>query len=81
MATGEKTDHETLGGAEMHSKVSGVSDYLAEDEAHAIRLAREVVANFNYKKRTPLPPSNLLRKIEPPLYDPEEILGIISTLR
>jgi hypothetical protein len=78
MATGETTDHETLGGAEMHSKVSGVSDYLAEDEAHAIQLCREVIATLKFKKHTELPPAHLLPKIEPPLYDPEDLLGIVS---
>ncbi len=74
MATGEETDHESLGGAEMHSKVSGVSDYLAEDERDAIRLAREIVAHLNWKKAGPLP----ARAVEPPRYDPDELLGIAS---
>jgi len=78
MATGEVTDHETLGGAEMHSKVSGVSDYLAEDEHEAIQIARDIIGTLNYKKKTPLPPAHLLRSIEPPAYDPQEILGIAS---
>lgn len=78
MATGETADHETLGGAEMHSKISGVSDYLAEDEAHAIQLCRNVIANLNFRKLTDLPPAHLISKIEPPIYDPEELLGIVS---
>lgn len=69
MAIGEIVDDETLGGAEMHSKISGVSDYLAQDERHAIRLAREIVRNLNYKKKTPLPLSHF-SQIEEPLYDP-----------
>jgi len=74
MATGEETNHEDLGGAEMHSKVSGVSDYLAEDEMDAIRLGREIVAHLNWKKgAAPVP-----RPVEPPLYDAEELLGIAS---
>jgi len=77
MATGEETDSESLGGAAMHSKVSGVSDYLAEDEQHAIYLARQVVSSLNYKKLTPLPKEHY-SPIEPPLYDPEELLGIVS---
>jgi acyl-CoA carboxylase subunit beta len=46
MATGEEADHEELGGADMHSRVSGVSDYLAEDERDAIRIGREIVAHL-----------------------------------
>ncbi len=74
MATGEDADHESLGGAEMHSRVSGVSDYFARDERDAIRLGREIVAHLNYRKAGP-PPA---RAPEPPLYDPEELLGIVS---
>jgi acetyl-CoA carboxylase carboxyltransferase component len=74
MATGEETDHEELGGAEMHSTVSGVSDYLAEDEMDAIRLGREIVAHLEWEKHGKLRP----RGVEPPLYDPEELLGIAS---
>ncbi len=55
MATGEETDHEALGGAEMHSRVSGVSDYLAEDERDAIRLGREIVAHLGWRKHGPAP--------------------------
>ncbi len=50
MATGEDTDHEELGGAEMHSRVSGVSDYLARDERDAIRIGREIVAHLGWRK-------------------------------
>ena len=74
MATGEVTDHESLGGAEMHSRVSGVSDYLAEDEHDAIRLGREVVAHLNLSGSRPPQP----REVSPPRYDPEELLGIAS---
>lgn len=75
MATGEETGHEELGGAEMHSTVSGVSDYLAEDELDAIRLGREIVSHLEWRKQaTPLP-----RAVEEPLYDPEELLGVASS--
>jgi len=74
MATGEETDHESLGGAEMHSKVSGVSDYLAEDERDAIRLAREVVAHLNWRKSGPAPRA----PVDAPRYDADELLGIAS---
>jgi acyl-CoA carboxylase subunit beta len=74
MATGEETNHEELGGAEMHSKISGVSDYMAEDESDAIRLAREIVAHLNWRKHGPAPAG----EVEPPRYDPDELLGIAS---
>jgi acetyl-CoA carboxylase carboxyltransferase component len=74
MATGEDTDHEELGGAEMHSRISGVSDYLARDERDAIRIGREIVAHLNWQKAAEPAP----RLIEPPRYDPEELLGIAS---
>jgi acetyl-CoA carboxylase carboxyltransferase component len=74
MATGEDTEHEELGGAGMHSRISGVSDYLARDERDAIRIGREIVAHLEWRKATqPLP-----RPIEPPRHDPEELLGIAS---
>ncbi|BDS12256.1 acyl-CoA carboxylase subunit beta [Aureispira anguillae] len=73
MATNEITDDESLGGAEMHSSISGVSDYLAENETDAIRLAREVM----HQLAAPLsvPPTNTT--IEAPLYSAEELLGIV----
>src|SRR4029078_2098608 len=74
MATGEDTSHEELGGAEMHSRISGVSDYLARAERDAIRLAREIVAHLGWQKGAAPAP----RPIEPPRLDPEELLGIIS---
>src|SRR5271168_800419 len=74
MATGEVSTEEELGGAEMHSRVSGLSDYLAEDELDGIRIAREIVANFNLKK--PSPP--LQESFDEPVYDAEELLGIAS---
>ena len=74
MATGEETNHEELGGAEMHSTLSGVSDYLAEDELDAIRLGREIVSHLEWTKLASPKP----RPIEPPIYDPDELLGIAS---
>ena len=75
MATGEDADDEALGGAEMHSRVSGLSDYFATDERDAIRLGRQIVARLNWRKLGP-PPA---RGPRPPRYDPEEILGIVPT--
>jgi acetyl-CoA carboxylase carboxyltransferase component len=71
MATGEVVDEESLGGAEMHSRVSGLSDYLAENELDALRIAREIVSNLPADK-PPLPGAG-----EEPLYDAEELWGII----
>jgi len=74
MATGEESDDETLGGAQMHSEVSGLSDYLAEDEMDALRICREVVSHLNWSKKGPEPK---VKSIEPE-YDKEELLGILS---
>src|SRR5260221_10853535 len=74
MATGEVSDEESLGGAEMHSRISGLSDYLAEDEFDAIRIAREIVGHFNLKK----PDLPHMRAVTDPAYDPDELLGIAS---
>ena len=78
MATGEQASHEELGGADMHSRVSGVSDYLAEDERDAIRLGREIVAHLNWRKATATPPRPVSRRVEPPRYDADDLLGIAS---
>lgn len=74
MATGVDTDDETLGGAEMHAKISGVCDYLAEDDADAIRIGRQIVAHLNVSK----PAACLARRQSPeaPRYDPDELLGV-----
>lgn len=74
MATGEDSTHEELGGADMHSRVSGVSDYLAEDDRDAIRLGREIVSHLRWEKEGLRPEV----PVEEPAYDPEELLGIAS---
>jgi acetyl-CoA carboxylase carboxyltransferase component len=74
MATGEESDDETLGGALMHAEVSGLGDYFAEDEMDAIRLCREVVSHLNWRKHGPAPSLN----DDEPIYDAEELLGIVS---
>ena len=72
-ATGEVVSAEDLGGGDVHTRLSGVADYLAEDDAHALALARQAVANLNIVK-----PSELdLRTPEDPAYDPDEILGVV----
>ena len=52
MATGEESDDESLGGAEMHARISGLADYLAVDEEDAIRIGRRIVARLNHDGRT-----------------------------
>ncbi len=74
MATNEVATAEELGGAEMHSKISGVSDYLAEDELDGIKLARQIIATLESPKPHFVPS----QPIEEPIYDKEEILGILS---
>jgi len=74
MATNEVTTDEELGGAEMHSRISGVSDYLAEDELDGIRIAREIMEIVNVSQPHYIPQE----PIEEPLYDAEEILGVVS---
>jgi acetyl-CoA carboxylase carboxyltransferase component len=73
MATGEITDDESLGGAEMHSRISGVSDYLAEDELDGIRIARMLMKRIKTTKPHHIPEG----KIKEPIFDSEEILGVI----
>jgi acetyl-CoA carboxylase carboxyltransferase component len=73
MATGEIADEESLGGAEMHSRVSGLSDYLAESELDGIRIAREIVSHFNLPK-----PAVEIEAVQGPLYSSDELLGIAS---
>jgi acyl-CoA carboxylase subunit beta len=72
MATGEESDDEELGGASMHSRVSGLSDAFARDEHDAIRIGREIVGSLNWRKLGPGPS----RPADEPLYDQEELLGI-----
>jgi acetyl-CoA carboxylase carboxyltransferase component len=74
MATGENADDESLGGADMHSRVSGVADYFAVDELDCIRIGRQIVADLNWRKLGPRPRG----PVEEPRYDPEELLGIVS---
>ncbi|MHB1912911.1 MAG: acyl-CoA carboxylase subunit beta, partial [Acidimicrobiales bacterium] len=74
MATGEESDDETLGGAAMHAEVSGLGDYLAEDEMDAIRMCREVVSHLNWHKLGPPPAA----QVDDPVHDPEELLGLVS---
>ena len=73
MATGEESDDESLGGAEMHSRISGLADYFAADELDAIRIGRRIVARLNRVK--PHPAS---KPAAEPTAEPEELLGIVG---
>ncbi|MGB6887684.1 MAG: carboxyl transferase domain-containing protein [Mycobacterium sp.] len=73
MATGEESDDESLGGAEMHSRISGLADYFAADELDAIRIGRRIVARLNRVK--PHPAS---KPAAEPTANPEELLGIVG---
>lgn len=72
-ATGEVASAEDLGGADVHTRLSGVADHFARDDAHALALARRAIANLNRQKTSTVK----LETPEAPLYDPEEILGIV----
>ncbi len=73
-ATGEVVSAEELGGADLHCRESGVADYYAEHDQHALEIARKIVANLNRKKRRPV----VLKAPQAPKYPTEELLGIIS---
>ena len=72
-ATGEVVSAEDLGGGDVHTRLSGVADYLAEDDGHALALARRAVAGLNRRR----PETVVWQSPEPPAYDPEEILGVV----
>jgi 3-methylcrotonyl-CoA carboxylase beta subunit len=74
-ATGEVVSAEELGGGEVHTRISGVADHLAENDTHALAIARRIVANLNRKKALPFEPA----EPEEPLYPPEELYGIVPT--
>jgi acyl-CoA carboxylase subunit beta len=74
MAIDEDADEETLGGADMHSRISGLSDYLAVDELDAIRIGREIVSHLNWRKQGP----GATKPADPPVHDPDELLGAAS---
>jgi len=71
-ATGEDVTAEYLGGADVHTRLSGVADYFAENDEHAICILRDIVANLGYKTSAT---TNMKDSIDP-LYDPDELLGI-----
>jgi acetyl-CoA carboxylase carboxyltransferase component len=73
-ATGEEVTAEELGGADVHTRLSGVADYLAGDDEHALQIARTIVSTLNTVKRMPADTTT----IEEPAYDPGEIYGIVN---
>lgn len=75
MATGEESDDESLGGAEMHARTSGLADYYAQDEYDAIRIGRTIVKRLNWRKQGPAPRA----EVAEPLHDAEDLLGIVPT--
>jgi acetyl-CoA carboxylase carboxyltransferase component len=74
MATGEESDDESLGGAEMHARTSGLADYFAVDEPDCIRIGRRIVARLNWRKHGPTP-----GPVTEPLFDADELLGIVPS--
>ncbi len=72
-ATGEEVSAEDLGGADVHARISGVADHLAENDEHAAAIVRQIAANLNRKKDSPW----TLTESEDPLYDPEDLYGIV----
>ena len=73
-ATGEDVTAEELGGADVHTRLSGVADYLADDDRHALRLARTIVSTLNTRKTLPAD----VTEPEEPAYDPQELYGVVS---
>jgi acetyl-CoA carboxylase carboxyltransferase component len=75
MATGEESDDESLGGAEMHARISGLADYLAEDERDAIRIGRRIVARLNWRR----PLTSVETTYAEPDADVDGLLDLIPT--
>src|SRR5919198_524896 len=73
-ATGEVVDAEELGGADVHTRLSGVADYFAEDDDHALEVCRTIVSTLHVVKQLPAD----MTAPEDPLYDPAEIYGIVN---
>ena len=74
-ALGEESNDEELGGAEMHASVSGTADYLAEDDAHGLELAREVIASLGWRRHGASPRGEA--PVTPPRYDIDELCGLV----
>jgi geranyl-CoA carboxylase beta subunit len=78
-ATGEVATEEELGGAVMHTSVSGLGDYLAEDDRDALRLAREILAQIDWDRHPSVRPASPPRRFKPPRPEAEELLGLMPT--
>jgi len=74
-ATGEEVTAEELGGADVHTRISGVADHLAEDDAHALEIARDIVSHLGVTSTAMA--SLDIREPEPPLHSPEELYGVL----
>ncbi len=74
-ATGEVVSAEDLGGGDVHTRQSGVADWLADNDHHALAIARRIVASLNWRK----PESLVLQPVRAPLHDPRELHGVIPT--
>ncbi|MBT3143275.1 acyl-CoA carboxylase subunit beta [Ruegeria litorea] len=75
-ATGERANDRDLGGSEMHATISGLVEYLAEDDTHGVEMARDVMAWLDWNKSLPVRHE---KHVEPPRYDAEEIAGVVPT--
>jgi acetyl-CoA carboxylase carboxyltransferase component len=73
-ATGEEVSAEELGGADVHTRLSGVADYLADDDEHALHIVRTIASTLNRKKTLP----SDVTAVEPPACDPSEIYGVVN---
>jgi acetyl-CoA carboxylase carboxyltransferase component len=73
MATGEESDDESLGGADMHARVSGLADFYAVDELDALRIGRDIVKRLNWTKLGPAPRAH----VDPPIFNEGDLLGIV----
>jgi len=73
-ATGEVADDEELGGADLHARTAGTAEYMAEDDAEGIAIAREVIAKLPWNEQLPTRP---VPEFKPPRYDAEELLGLV----
>ena len=73
-ATGERADERELGGTEMHAKTSGLVEFLAEDDAHGVAMARDLIGRLDWNKGLNSCP---VRQFEETLYDPDELAGVV----
>ena len=74
-ATGEEVTADELGGADVHTRLSGVADHFARDDEHALAIVRSIVENLNHEKKVPW----TVEKPEDPLYDPAELYGVVPS--